>query len=39
MLLNVVCFLSLGVYGWIVTLWCGPRMTSLPLPRYVVRGD
>ena len=20
-------------------LWCGPRIASLPLPRYVVRGD
>ena len=20
-------------------LWCGPRITSLPLPKYVVRGD
>ena len=22
-----------------LALWCGPRITSLPLPRYVVRGD
>ena len=20
-------------------LWCGPRIASLPLPRYVIRGD
>ena len=22
-----------------LALWCGPRIASLPLPRYVVRGD
>ena len=23
----------------VVALWCAPRITSLPLPRYVVKGD
>ena len=22
-----------------MALWCGPRIASLPLPRYVVKGD
>ena len=29
MLLNVVCFLSLGVYGWIVSLCSGCVVLSV----------
>ena len=34
--LNYYVYIYIYIY---LALWCGPRIASLPLPRYGVRGD
>ena len=37
---NITIFMINVLYfSLYMTVWCGPRIASLTLPRYVVRGD